>query len=293
MPPKKAGGKAAKKRNDDDEALLAAAMETAKVAQKEQSAKQAEEQAKKAAEAKAAKEAAKAAAEAAARMPPIDIGVAAAKLSEMAHKFPNQHDMRDMCWVTYILHNVLSYAVETGRKIVVTPKEGANPEPVIGFEVRDDTQPGDIHSWNVITTRAGVYALDLALEQFLPSGRHGYKRDALPQEGWVPVKAQSRITQSGSDAVHLGLVAIDKGIMAQPRVEVKPGFLKPGSYQAHVTFMKAAIRGNTRNMNKDEQATAQAVRSKEQQGSIGSHWLEMQENLRAFCWEEPAAAATA
>jgi len=291
MPPKQS--KKGKKSDVDEDALLAAAENTAKEAKKQQQEKNKVEQAKKAAEAKKAKEAADAARAAAQALPPLLVNdVAKAVYDAVMKKIPGtaQQGMRDLCWVSYIVHNILTYAVEHHRKVALRPPSAsgkADIEPVVSFEVKDDKQPEDIHSWNVFTTKAGgVYCVDLSLDQFLPSGRHGYKHDgndAAP--GWQLVKATARVTPSTSDAPLPGLTAVDPGIISAGKISFKDG-VKPGAFKAHSDFMRAAMRGNSRNMSKDEQGIASTLHAKEKASSMVSQWVEIEGAVLAACFEQ-------
>eukprot|EP00672_Neobodo_designis_P028800 CAMPEP_0174832468 /NCGR_PEP_ID=MMETSP1114-20130205/3691_1 /TAXON_ID=312471 /ORGANISM="Neobodo designis, Strain CCAP 1951/1" /LENGTH=294 /DNA_ID=CAMNT_0016066327 /DNA_START=33 /DNA_END=917 /DNA_ORIENTATION=+ len=291
MPPK--GAKKGKKSSadDDEELLLAQAEQAAKEAKKVATDKARAEQQKKAAEAKKAKEAADAAKAAAQALPPLLVNdVVKSVFDEATKKIPGvqQHGMRDCCWLSYIVHNVLAYAIEHHRKVALRPPSAsgkADPEPVISFEVRDDKHPDDIHSWNAFTTKSGgVFVADLSLDQFLPSGRHGYKHDGNNAAGWELVKASARVTPAASDAPLPGLVAVDPGIIPAGQVTFADG-LKAGAYKAHTDFMRAALRGNSRNMTKDQQAIASTLHAKEKANGMVSQWLAIEEAALAAAFD--------
>lgn len=278
--PKKGNGKpnkGGKNDSDDDDALLAAASATAAAAAVTLNAQKAADEAKKAkavAEAKAKKEAAVAAAK---KLPPVELGAAAKFIGDALRvKLGN---LRDSVFATYVFHRFIMQLVEKNRRIslAVGGESGAEHE-VKFFEVHDDKHPGDNHSWNVFTLANGdVYVIDISLEQFVPSGRYGYRKDALEIEGWVPVKAVSRILEfnapEGSE-LHKGVLGVDAGILNDGQISVATG-VQEGSHDTYIRFLIAAGDGRHKNMDAEERSVAEIL----QRNRSVPLWLDLHEKL--------------
>jgi hypothetical protein len=291
MPPKKT--KAQLAAEAEEEALLAAAERQGAEAQKKMNEQKAAEK-EKALKAEAAEKVKQAAAaKAAAQLPPVLVDEVAAKLAAFARKIPGSDHLRDMGWLSYILHNFMMLCIEKHRRIQLRAGgPDSKPEAIVSFEVRDD--PEDVHSWNVITTASGQYAIDMCLEQFLPNGKHGYKRDEHAAEGWQPVKALSRLSATNAPAgtpPMPGTLATDGGVLQDEPVKVQAG-VKAGHYKAYLQFLGSAHRGNHRNMSEKERRTA-GILNKQKTVPL---WLDLHQQLeKAFfdTEETPASNSSA
>jgi len=272
-PAKKTQQKKAANRDDDDD-LLDQQLKVAEAAAKELAVAKAKEDAKKAELKKAEAAKVKAEEEAARKMPPISVNEVAVKIYEFVKaRVPH---MRDCCWTSYILHRFMMQAVEKHRRLVLTPQGASVDEPIVSFEVHDDKHPGDLHSWNVITTASGkMYCIDMSLEQFLPSGRHGYRRDTRDVEGYIPVEAPSRVlpaAQTDDTPAHVGETAIDAGVfpVGGATTDVALG-VPAGSHAAYVKFITAANDGRHKAMTADERAIAEIL----QRNKAVPQWMEL------------------
>lgn len=282
MAPKKAPTPAApapkkqQKKNvshDDDDDLLEQQLKVAEAAAKELAVTKAKEDAKKAELKKAEAAKQKAEEDAARKMAPISINEVAAKIHEFVKaRVPH---MRDCCWASYILHRFMMQAVEKHRRLVLTPQGASADEAVLSFEVHDDKHPGDLHSWNVISTASGSYAIDISLEQFLPSGRHGYRRDKREVEGWIPVLAPSRVlpvAQVEDTPAHVGENAVDAGVFPAGGASTDVALGVPaGSHASYIKFITAANDGRHKSMTADERAIAEIL----QRNKAVPQWMEL------------------
>jgi hypothetical protein len=130
----------------------------------------------------------------------------------------------------------------------------------------------------VLTLANGeVYVIDISLEQFVPSGRYGYRKDTLEIEGWIPVKAVSRIVEfnapEGSD-VHPGVLGEDAGILNDGQIVVATG-VPSGSHDTYIRFLIAAGDGRHKNMDAEERSVAEIL----QRNRSVPLWLDLHEKL--------------
>lgn len=297
MPPKnvqqgkpsksQASGSKKKPADDDDDLLLEQQAQVAQAAAKELAAAKAKDDAKRAAAAAALEAKRVADVAAAEKLPPILVNAVAERIYRtIKAKVPS---MRDVCWTAYILHRFLMQAVERHRRLALKPNTHASDdsvkaEDVMSFEVHDDKHPGDLHSWNVFATASGQYAIDMALEQFLPSGRHGYRRDTRPEEGIIPVRSPSRIVPAGSmestgteapvsdAASQVGVVAIDEGVFSNGcgSIDVSLG-VPSGTHDTYMKFIIAAHDGRHKKMSSGERAVAEIL----QRNKAVPQWVDL------------------
>lgn len=268
--------------SDDDDALLAAATAKAADAAKTLNAQKAAADAKKAKLEAEAKAQLAASIDAAKKLPPVDLTEAAKFICDSL-RVKLGGTLRDAVWATYVFHRFIMQVVEKHRRIslkVTTADGGEKDMEVKSFEVHDDKHPGDNHSWNVFTLKdgeEGVYVLDLSLDQFVPSGRYGYRKDNLETEGWVPVKAVSRIVEFNApenSPAHAGVLGLDAGILHDGRIEVADG-VRAGSHDAYVRFLVAAGDGRHKNMTADERSVAEIL----QRNRSVPLWLDLHARL--------------
>ncbi len=288
MPPKK---NSKKKVDDDDDKFLeeqmaVAAAAAAKLAAEKQAsdAKQAEKRkeqeklqlAERLARAKAAQD-----------LPPIFVDDVAKRVVEISQNCnlsavsstKQGNHMNDMCWIAYVINNFLSLAVENNRFVSMRTILHPHGERVISFEVHDDRQPNEQHSWNVITVGSGTYCIDVTLEQFIPAGRYGYRRDNCEEDGWVPVKAASRLVVPpaavGAEASRLvGVIAVDGGILPDGPVVVNAG-VPDGTYKKYMRFLSDAHSGRFNKMTAEERRAGEILFK----NKAVPQWLKLHEKL--------------
>ena len=280
-----------KKAEDDDDKFLDEQMAVAAAAAKSLAAENAAALAKQAERqrelAKAQEAERLARAKAAQDLPPIFVDDVAKKVVEISQNCNltatsstklGQNHMSDMCWIAYVINNFLSFAVENHRYISMRTILQPHGEKVVSFEVHDDRQPNEQHSWNVITVGSGSYAIDVTLEQFIPSGRYGYRRDAKEEDGWIPVKGSSRLLApqaSGAAPTPLvGLIAVDGGILPEGPVVVEGGVAE-GTYKKYLRFLSDAHSGRFNKMSAAERRAGEILFK----NKAVPQWLKLHEKL--------------
>ncbi len=290
MPPKKSNNSKKKAEDDDDkfleEQMATQAAQAAKLAaEKHASDARTAEKQQKQAEADKAQRLAKA--KAAQDLPPIFVDDVVKRVVEISHNCNlsavsstrQGNHMNDMCWIAYVINNFLSLAVESNRFVSMRTILHPHGERVLSFEVHDDRQPNEQHSWNVITTQTGVYAIDVTLEQFIPAGRYGYRRDIREDEGWIPVKAASRLVVPAAGGAAeptplVGIIAIDGGILPDGPVVVSAG-VPDGTYKKYMRFLADAHSGRFNKMTAEERRAGEILFK----NKAIPQWLKLHEKL--------------